>query len=75
MSAGADNMVFVWNTGTGELLVEIDVHPDMIYSISWDYNGSRIATTCKDKKVRVLNAHTGEVTAVSGITCCACYQV
>lgn len=61
MSAGADNILFVWNVGTGEVLVEITVHPDMIFSISWDYNGSRIATTCKDKKIRVFDARSGDV--------------
>lgn len=66
MSAGADNILFVWNVGTGEVLVEITVHPDMIYSISWDYNGSRIATTCKDKKIRVLDARSGDVLQVTG---------
>lgn len=66
MSAGADNILFVWDTSTGEILMESAVHPDMIYSISWDYNGSRIATTCKDKNIRVLDARSGEVLQVTG---------
>lgn len=65
MSAGADNRLIVWDTSTGEELMESTVHPDMIHSISWDYNGSRIATTCKDKMIRVLDARTGDVIQVT----------
>lgn len=39
-------------------------------SISWDYNGSRLATTCKDKQIRVLDARTGEVLQVSNYFAC-----
>jgi hypothetical protein len=60
-SASADNTIRVWNTETGEVLSATVVFPDMIQSICWDYNGSRIATTCKDKKIRVVDARTGEV--------------
>ena len=63
-SAGADNLLCVWDTGTGELLMDTDVHPDMIQSISWNYNGSQLVTTCKDKKIRVLDARSGEVLSV-----------
>ena len=64
-SAGADNAVIVWDTETGDRLMQADVHPDMIFSISWNWNGSCIATTCKDKKIRVLDARTGSVLHVS----------
>lgn len=65
LSAGSDNKVFVWNVGTAEILTELDMHPDMIYSAVWNYNGSKIATTCKDKVIRVFDPRTGKV-AVEG---------
>lgn len=66
MSAGADNVIIVWDTGTGDILMQNEgVHPDMIFSICWNYNGSCIATTCKDKKIRVLDARTGQLIHVS----------
>ena len=76
-SSSADNSIFVWDTGSGEILVQIkDVHPDMIFSMSWNYDGSLLATTCKDKKIRVLDPRTGDVIAVSGDVCgcdvCGC---
>lgn len=58
-SAGNDFKIIVWNTETGVQLMKTSL-PDMVYSISWDYNGSCIAATCKDKKIRVFNARTGE---------------
>ena len=63
-SAGADNVLIVWDVGTGEILMRCEAHPDMIHSISWNYNGSLIATTCKDKKIRVIDARTGDVVQV-----------
>ncbi|CAI8034341.1 Coronin-1A [Geodia barretti] len=60
-SASADNTIRVWNTETGGVLSATGAFPDMIQSICWNYNGSRIATTCKDKKIRVVDARTGDV--------------
>ncbi|KAL5017329.1 hypothetical protein ScPMuIL_006918 [Solemya velum] len=60
LSAGSDNKVFIWNVGTGEPLVEIDL-PDLPLCASFSYNGSRMCITSKDKKLRVLDPRTGEV--------------
>jgi WD40 repeat protein len=64
LSAGVDRIIVIWNTKTQEAITQIDVHGDNINSISWNYNGSYFATTCKDKKLRVINARTGEVVSV-----------
>jgi coronin-1B/1C/6 len=59
LSAGSDNKVFVWNVATAEILTEIDAHTDMIYSAVWNYSGSKILTTCKDKMIRIFDPRTG----------------
>jgi hypothetical protein len=59
-SAGADNALIVWDVESGDMLMRCDVHPDMIFSISWSYNGSLIATSCKDKKIRMIDPRTGD---------------
>ncbi|KAK6184543.1 hypothetical protein SNE40_001820 [Patella caerulea] len=59
VSGGSDNKLFVWNVGTGEPLIEIGL-PDLPLCISFNYNGSKLAATCKDKKLRVINPRTGE---------------
>jgi len=54
----------LWNTATGERLNVIAVHPDTIFSISWNHDGSLFATTCKDKQIRVIDPRRGAIVAV-----------
>ncbi|XP_066267020.1 coronin-6-like isoform X4 [Branchiostoma lanceolatum] len=61
MSAGSDNMVVIWNVGTEEPLSVIECHTDILWSCGWNYNGTRIVTTCKDKTLRVIDPRTGDV--------------
>ena len=68
LSASADPLICIWNLSTGECAVEIDCHPDLIQSVSWNRVGSKLATTCKDKKIRIIDARSGEVLAVSTST-------
>lgn len=57
--------VIVWGVSNGEALTVIDCHPDIIYSMSFNRDGSRLATTCKDKKLRIIDPRTGFVISVS----------
>lgn len=61
LSASFDPLIVIWNLESGEPAQEIDCHPDLIYSIDWNTNGSLLATTCKDKKIRVIDARKGNV--------------
>ena len=64
-SVGFDHKIIIWNVASGEQLSVLDgYHPDIIYSMSWNYNGSLIATTCKDKKIRVLDPRKNELISV-----------
>lgn len=64
--AGCDNLVILWNVGTGEMLLALeDMHTDLIYNVGWNRNGSLLVTTCKDKKVRVIDPRKQTVVAVS----------
>ncbi|XP_038675220.1 uncharacterized protein coro1cb isoform X2 [Scyliorhinus canicula] len=64
LSAGCDNIIIIWNVGTGDAMITLDeMHPDMIFSISWNRNGSLICTTCKDKKLRVIDPRKEEIVA------------
>jgi WD40 repeat protein len=51
----------MWNVATGELIRDFAVHTDTIYSMSFSYDGAYLATTSKDKIVRVLDARTGAI--------------
>ncbi|XP_052392884.1 coronin-6-like [Carassius gibelio] len=61
LTAGGDNLIIIWNVGTGEPLMTMDDHLDLIYNISWNYNGSLFCTTCKDLRLRVCNPRKNEV--------------
>ncbi|KAM7374446.1 hypothetical protein PAMP_007102 [Pampus punctatissimus] len=63
LTPGSDNLVIIWNVGTGEPLISMDDHPDLIYSISWNRNGSLFCTTCKDRRLRVCDPRKREVVA------------
>ncbi|KAJ3588630.1 hypothetical protein NHX12_009484 [Muraenolepis orangiensis] len=60
---GSDNLIIIWNVGTGEPLVSMDDHPDLIYNVSWNWNGSLFCTTCKDRRLRVCDPRKREVVA------------
>lgn len=41
--------------------MEIDCHPDIVYSACFNWDGSKLLTTCKDKKIRIINPRSGEI--------------
>ncbi|XP_046649722.1 coronin-2B-like isoform X3 [Daphnia pulicaria] len=61
LSAGSDHLIFVWNIGTSTPINVIKCHPDVIYSMSFNRDGSLLATTCKDKQLRIIEPRTGRV--------------
>ncbi|CAF3224206.1 unnamed protein product [Rotaria socialis] len=61
LSAGSDMKIFIWNVSKSTILSTIDCHPEVILSVAWNYNGSRIVTSCKDKIFRVIDPRTSEV--------------
>lgn len=63
-SAGFDFKVIVWNALKAKALCTVDGHRDTIFDLAFNYNGSMMATTSKDKKIRVINSHTGKVIQV-----------
>uniref|UniRef100_A0A2K5F324 Coronin n=1 Tax=Aotus nancymaae TaxID=37293 RepID=A0A2K5F324_AOTNA len=64
LSAGGDSVIIIWNVGTGEVLLSLDdMHPDVIHSVCWNSNGSLLATTCKDKTLRIIDPRKGQVVA------------
>lgn len=65
LTAGCDNVICVWNVGTGELVYQLsDSHPDLIYNVSWNKDGSAVCTVCKDKALRVIDPRRGTVLKV-----------
>lgn len=63
-SAGFDHMVLVWDVSTQEIMKSITCHVDTIYSLAVNRDGSYIATTSKDRKLRVIEPRTSIVISV-----------
>ncbi|XP_076342004.1 coronin-2B-like isoform X1 [Tachypleus tridentatus] len=61
LSAGFDNLILVWQVSKGDVVRTIDCHPDSIYSMSFNHDGSLLATTCKDKRLRIVDPRQGIV--------------
>ena len=62
ISAGFDHLVIVWDiSASAPILNIISCHIDMIYSLAINRDGSLIATTSKDKKLRVIEPRSGIV--------------
>uniref|UniRef100_A0A8C2IX48 Coronin n=1 Tax=Cyprinus carpio TaxID=7962 RepID=A0A8C2IX48_CYPCA len=63
-STGYDYQVMVWKLDVPEQVIKnplrsISVHSDVVLSMSFNTDGSRLATSCKDKKIRVFDPRTG----------------
>ena len=65
LSAGLDHQIILWNVERVEPIQVYRCHSDAIQSISWNRNGSMFATTCRDKHLRVIDARSGRIVAVS----------
>uniref|UniRef100_W5KFC8 Coronin n=1 Tax=Astyanax mexicanus TaxID=7994 RepID=W5KFC8_ASTMX len=53
--------ILIWNLEIGEPVKMIDCHSDVILCMSFNTEGSLLATSCKDKKLRVIEPRTGQV--------------
>ncbi|KAK0623266.1 hypothetical protein B0T14DRAFT_170781 [Immersiella caudata] len=51
-SASGDLTIKLWDIGTGQANLVLK-HPDIVQSLSWSANGAFLATTSRDKKLRV----------------------
>lgn len=65
--------ILIWNLEIGEPVKMIDCHTDVILSMSFNTDGSLLATSCKDKKLRVIEPRSGGVLQVTeGRALCSC---
>ncbi|XP_035670758.1 coronin-2B-like isoform X1 [Branchiostoma floridae] len=62
LSSAYDHKILVWNVNTGQAVTIITCHTDTIYSMAFNTDGSLLATTCKDRRLRVIDPRTGSVT-------------
>ncbi|EDV21703.1 uncharacterized protein TRIADDRAFT_36434 [Trichoplax adhaerens] len=61
LTIGGDYAILVWNISSGEIITNINCHTELIFSACFNYDGSLLATTCKDKIIRVIDPRSGDV--------------
>jgi coronin-1B/1C/6 len=64
LSSSADLTIKLYDIQKGVEKQEITGHPDIVNSIAWNWNGSLIATTCKDKKLRIIDVRANKIIQV-----------
>lgn len=57
--------ILIWNLEEGVAVKMIDNHPDVVLCMSFNTDGSLLATSCKDKKLRIIDPRSGKVLQVS----------
>jgi len=60
-TSSTDFTVKIWDIEKGEEFFSTEGHTDIIQSVAWNGNGSLLATSCKDKKIRVLDPRANTV--------------
>lgn len=60
-SAGFDRKVRVFDVAAQSIGITFAEHSDALNHIRWNYDGSQLATTCKDKIVRIFDPRDGKV--------------
>ncbi|OWK53506.1 Coronin-2A [Lonchura striata] len=71
-SSGYDYKIMIWNLGvTGTVLSKpvkiLDAHKDVVLSMSFNTDGSLLATACRDRKIRVIDPRAGTVLQVGWV--------
>ncbi|XP_071942411.1 coronin-2B-like [Antedon mediterranea] len=65
-SIGYDSRIIIWDADNAEQVCTITCHTNVIFSLGWSWNGSKIVTSCKDKKLRIVDPRTGDVMKENG---------
>jgi len=63
-TSSTDMSVKVWDIEKGKDVLSVDAqHTDIIQSSEWNRNGSLLVTSCKDKKVRIIDPRQNNIVA------------
>jgi len=70
-TSSTDYTIKVWDVEKGQARNSVEGHGNIIQSVAWNYDGGLIVSTCKDKKLRIVdpraNSVAGEAVAHEGV--------
>ncbi|NXP72814.1 COR2A protein, partial [Ramphastos sulfuratus] len=66
VSSGYDYKIMIWNLDSKDVVISnpvkiLDVHKDVVLSMSFNTDGSLLATACRDRKIRLIDPRAGTV--------------
>lgn len=64
LSASTDLTMKLWDIEKGAEKQTITGHLEIIQGVTWNYNGTLVATTCRDKKLRIFDVRSNKIVAV-----------
>ncbi|NXF91208.1 COR2A protein, partial [Eubucco bourcierii] len=69
-SSGYDYKIMIWNLDSKDDVISnpvkiLDVHRDVVLSMSFNTDGSLLATACRDRKIRLIDPRAGTVLQVA----------
>ncbi|MEM9951133.1 MAG: sortase [Chloroflexota bacterium] len=65
-TGGRDNIIRVWDSESGDLLMETEGHADWVTSLAFTANGTQIISGSRDGSVRVFDATSGALLSILG---------
>ncbi|KAJ3091357.1 Coronin-like protein crn1 [Quaeritorhiza haematococci] len=60
-SSSADFTIKLWDISTGQEKQTLTGHTEIIQSLSWNWTGDLMVTTCKDKKLRIFDVRANRI--------------
>ncbi|KAL2101710.1 hypothetical protein ACEWY4_003471 [Coilia grayii] len=63
LAVSSSKAVQIWDITRNSALAVLEQHPDQLQSFSWKQDGSLLATSCKDKKLRIFDPR-AQLTAI-----------
>jgi coronin-1B/1C/6 len=68
-SGSQDNTVRMWDTIAQQDKIVLDPFKEAIYNLSWNWDGSLLAVSSKDRKLRILDPRQKTVAQVKNSMC------
>lgn len=63
LSAGFDYVIFIWDIAQAAAIKTLEMHTDTIQCVAWNFDGSLLCTTSKDKKLRIIDPRAETIVA------------